>query len=87
MIENIPIRFFTYAYENGEAVEHSHIDVVEITETQFVALTLERPNAYRISYERHTMHANGCRQVCLTLALDDDDPMAEDLDTIGGNNQ
>jgi hypothetical protein len=56
MINNITIRFFCY-----ETDEFTHeIDIVETDETTFLRLGGE------ITYERHTIFANGCDQVCLT---------------------
>jgi hypothetical protein len=56
MINNITIRFFCYDTDefSGE------LDIVETDESTFLQLGGE------ISYERHTMFANGCRQICLT---------------------
>jgi hypothetical protein len=56
MINNITVRFFCYDTDefSGE------IDIVETDESTFLQLGGE------ISYERHTVFANGCRQICLT---------------------
>jgi hypothetical protein len=57
MINNISVRFFCYETDEIFANE---IDIVETDETTFLRLGGE------ISYERHTVFANGCNQVCLT---------------------
>jgi hypothetical protein len=56
MIKDITIRFFCYDTDefSGE------LDIVETDETTFLRLGGE------ITYERHTIFANGCDQVCLT---------------------
>jgi hypothetical protein len=56
MIKDITIRFFCY---NTDEFTHE-IDIVETDEATFLRLGGE------ISYERHTVFANGCRQICLT---------------------
>lgn len=52
---NTDVRFFAYAYDN----EHG-LDIVEISVSEFESMN--EP----ITYERHTVFENGCRQVCLT---------------------
>lgn len=53
---NMPVRFFMYDTE----AEDGEGDLRECTEDEFEACE------YPISYERNTVHANGCRQICLT---------------------
>jgi hypothetical protein len=55
MIKNINVRFFTYCFEDNEP------DICEITEAQFIQLK------GKITYERHSVFDNGCRQICLTV--------------------
>ena len=59
MLKKIDLRFFTYCYSKCE------VDICEITEKQFLKL-----NGV-ISYERHSVFENGCRQVCITIQPDD----------------
>jgi hypothetical protein len=56
MNNDITIRFFCYDTDefSGE------LDIIETDESTFLRLGGE------ITYERHTMFANGCRQICLT---------------------
>jgi hypothetical protein len=56
MIKDINVRFFSYC--TNEAVDP---DICEITEGQFKELEGV------ITYERHTVRENGCRQICLTI--------------------
>jgi hypothetical protein len=55
MIENINVRFFSYCIADNEP------DIIEVTESQFTELKGV------ITYERHSVHDNGCRQICLTI--------------------
>jgi len=73
MIPNINVRFFVDAVTK----DGSDIDTVEITEPQFLTFSGS------IRYERHTVFANGCHQICLT-AEPFDAPYIEDLDVIDG---
>jgi len=54
-IAGINVRFFcqVWGYEGG-------VDVIEIDESAFKIL------GGRITYDRNTVSANGCRQICLT---------------------
>ena len=54
-IAGINVRFFcqVWEYEGG-------VDVIEIDESAFKIL------GGRITYDRNTVSANGCRQICLT---------------------
>ena len=54
--KDIPVRFFVYDTNEGE----SEVDVIECDEATF----LEAEGV--IEYERHTVFANGCNQICLT---------------------
>lgn len=60
MIENINVRFFVYCLNN-----ENEVDVEEITENQF--LQIECLQGSIITYERHTVHENGVRQICLSV--------------------
>jgi|TARA_R110002167_G_scaffold350061_1_gene562150 hypothetical protein len=53
-----PVRFFINGWHiiDGE----SDYDIIECTEAEFIE------NQGPIDYERHTVFANGCRQICLT---------------------
>ena len=64
MINNINVRFFTYCINENELNE---IDICEITENQFLELTVGYENDNLIHYERHTMRENGVSQICLTV--------------------
>ena len=54
-IAGINVRFFCQVWDNEGGV-----DVAEIDESSFVTL------GGRITYDRITIAANGCRQICLT---------------------
>lgn len=54
--DNMPIRFFAWDSEANE----NEGDFIEVTEADFI----EAEGA--IEYERHTVFANGCKQICLT---------------------
>jgi hypothetical protein len=56
-LTGVPVRFFAYDEEAGEAGEGS---IVEVTEDVFMY------TRGTISYERHTVFANGVSQICLT---------------------
>lgn len=58
MLKDINVRFFAYDY----SIEDELV-ITEIEETVFKELSQIAP----ISYERHSVHANGVRQVCLTV--------------------
>lgn len=55
-IEGVPVRFFviTSDCESGDIIE------AEVTESEFLEFEGD------ISYERHTVFANGVSQICLT---------------------
>ena len=55
-IEAINIRFYCYIYDN----ENGFPVLIEVSESTFAQLDGV------ITYERHTVFANGVRQVCLT---------------------
>lgn len=50
----VPVRYFVHDIDGDSA------DAVECTESQFMEA------AGLISYERHTVYANGVDQICLT---------------------
>lgn len=54
MIKDITVRFFVYDDEAGE------FEIREVEEGEF----LSAPGV--IGYERHSVFANGVRQICLT---------------------
>ena len=60
MLESINVRFFAYDYIWCDV---SDLDTVEIDEGAFNELA---SGGASITYERHSVFANGCRQVCLT---------------------
>ena len=53
--KDIPIRYFIYSYD-----DEPEGDLIEVTELDFIE------HEGTISYERHTMFANGASQICLT---------------------
>lgn len=55
MLKDINVRFFSYCFDDNEP------DICEITESQFTELK------GKVTYERHSVHQNGVRQVCLTV--------------------
>lgn len=61
MLKEINVRFFAYDYMDVE--NQCDLDIVEIGEQTFRELCEFAP----VSYERHSVFANGCRQVCLTV--------------------
>ena len=67
MLSQINVRFFTYAYLSEDAEKAT--DYVEITEASFKKLAAL--DGSDVSYERHTIAENGCRQVCLTVCAED----------------
>lgn len=50
--ENMPVRFFAYDAETQDIEEVSEADFIEAEGV--------------ITYERHTVFENGCKQICLT---------------------
>lgn len=56
-ITGIPVRFF------GEAIVDGEIEIVELTEDEFLA------QEGNIEYERRTVFANGVSQICLTKSI------------------
>ena len=57
MLKDINVRFFAYNHlEWG-------LQNVETSEEHFNKLAVNAP----VTYERHTIFDNGCRQVCLTV--------------------
>ena len=56
MIENITVRFFVYDLEDDG-------EITEVEEDVFLSAE------GNIDYERHTVFANGVRQICLTKNL------------------
>lgn len=56
--EGLPIRYFAIDYDGEEP------EIVEVDEAEFLAAEGS------ITYERHTMWANGCNQICLTKGLE-----------------
>lgn len=59
MTNNLPVRYFMLDYDLEDGPE-----VVECDEAEFLAAE------GAITYERHTMWANGVNQICLTKWLD-----------------
>lgn len=55
--ERLPVRYFAIDYDGEEP------EIVEVDEAEFLAAEGS------ITYERHTMWANGCNQICLTKGL------------------
>lgn len=55
MIKGITVRFFVYDLDNPDL----DVQPVEVSESEF--LEIDAP----IEYARHTVHANGVRQICL----------------------
>ncbi len=53
--KDMPVRFFVY-----DQTDDGEIDIFEANEAAF----LEAEGT--IEYERHTVFANGCKQICLT---------------------
>ena len=60
MLESINVRFFAYGYLWDDVTD---LDIVEVEESTFNELA---SGGASITYERHSVFANGCRQVCLT---------------------
>lgn len=58
--KDIPVRFFVYDEEIFNEYDETNGNYREATEQEF----LEAEGA--IEYERHTVYANGCSQICLT---------------------
>jgi hypothetical protein len=56
--ERLPVRYFAIDYEGEEP------EIVEVDEAAFLAAE------GAITYERHTVWANGVNQICLTKGLD-----------------
>ena len=82
MIESINVRFFCVAYVSSVDLENDYtVDTFEVTERCFTELAGRADNVSPIKYERHSVFENGCRQVCLTLDLDDW-PYDCDLDVV-----
>ena len=58
--KHLPVRYFIIDYDLEDGP-----DVVEVDEHDFICAK------GRISYERHTIRENGCRQICLTKGFED----------------
>ena len=58
MTNTLPVRYFAIDYEGEEP------EIVEVDEAAFLAAD------GAITYERHTVWANGVNQICLTKGLD-----------------
>ena len=73
MLESINVRFFCVAYVSDVELQDSGyaVETFEITERCFNDLAGQAGGVAPIQYERHSVFENGCRQVCLTLDLDD----------------
>ncbi len=56
---NVPVRFFIFDEVDDEDGDPT-VDIVEVDELDFIAAK------GTISYERHTVFANGVSQICLT---------------------
>lgn len=56
--DSVPVRYFAIDYEDEEP------EIVEVSEAAFLAAEGS------ITYERHTIWANGVNQICLTKGLD-----------------
>lgn len=59
MIKEINVRFFVVDYDDEE-MQDDFPQLKEVQEAEFIAYQGE------ISYERHSIWANGCKQICLT---------------------
>ena len=59
MTNNLPIRYFILDYDLEDGPE-----IMEVDEAEFLAAE------GAITYERHTVWANGVNQICLTKGLD-----------------
>ena len=59
MTNKLPVRYFVLDYDLEDGPE-----LVEVDEAKFLAAEGS------ITYERHTMWANGVNQICLTKGLD-----------------
>lgn len=57
--ERLPVRYFVLDYELDDGPE-----IMEVDEAEFLAAEGS------ITYERHTMWANGVNQICLTKGLE-----------------
>lgn len=57
--ERLPVRYFVLDYDLEDGPE-----IMEVDEAEFLAAEGS------ITYERHTMWANGVNQICLTEGLD-----------------
>lgn len=74
MLINIPVRFFSYSYDD---LTEGREDDNELTTVEVSHLTFESLKGV-ITYERHTIFANGVRQICLTVEPSDY-PMASEV--------
>lgn len=72
--DNMPVRFFCYTQD-----ETSELDITECREETFLSLANE---GYKVTYERHTIFTNGCRQICLTVENIDEPLDIDDLPTV-----
>ena len=62
MLESINVRFFCFDVSEGES------DLVEIDHSEFVELyAIAEALKPRLEIEKHSVFANGCRQLCITL--------------------
>lgn len=57
--ERLPVRYFVLDYDLEDGP-----DIVEVDEAEFLAAEGS------ITYERHTVYANGVNQICLTKGLE-----------------
>ena len=73
MLESINVRFFCVAYVSDVELQDSDyaVETFEVTERCFTELAGQAGGVAPVQYERHLVFENGCRQVCLTLDLDD----------------
>jgi len=63
MLESIDVRFFCF-----EQIDET-VDLVEIDHSEFVDLYTIAPSA-RVDIEKHSVFANGCRQLCITINVE-----------------
>lgn len=63
-LTHVPVRFFAYEYDTDESSDTEGLgDIVECDEDAFIS----KLGTGTLSYERHTVHANGISQICLTI--------------------
>ena len=58
--QKINVRFFIFDEGHYNKHDNTYGDIVEVNEDDFTAAS------GAIEYQRHSVHANGVRQICLT---------------------